>query len=400
MPTFLLAWNPANWTWTDQAQAAEQTEQGAKYATRWSCGNTKKIEPGDRLFLLKQGEPPRGIVASGRAASAPYPTAHWDAERAAKGEQTLFVNVEFDRILDPERLVPLSTDSFTDDLAEVHWAIQGSGVSVPDAAAAQLEEAWAAYSPSEIDPEPGEKKKRNPPWQRDELILALDLYVRFPLSTLSQTHPEVVALSEILNALPIHAERPDAEKFRNPNGVYKKLGNFASHDPDYKGAGLTRGNRLEPIIWAEFHGDHELLRETAEAIRRGHLTPEAALPGGELDSDDELVFPEGKVLYRLHRASERSRALVELAKERSLSKGHGRLLCEACTFDFEQRYGEVGKGFIECHHTTPLSAIGTETKTSVADLALVCSNCHRMLHRKRPWLTMTQLAQVLRDRSA
>jgi hypothetical protein len=46
--------------------------------------------------------------------------------------------------------------------------------------------------------------RRNPPWQRDELILALDLYFRHPPHAVSQTHPEVIAVSEMLNALPIH----------------------------------------------------------------------------------------------------------------------------------------------------------------------------------------------------
>ena len=46
--------------------------------------------------------------------------------------------------------------------------------------------------------------RRNPPWQRDELILALDLYFRHRPDTISKKHPEVAALSELLNKLPIH----------------------------------------------------------------------------------------------------------------------------------------------------------------------------------------------------
>ncbi|MEV4882457.1 HNH endonuclease [Chitinophaga ginsengisegetis] len=57
------------------------------------------------------------------------------------------------------------------------------------------------------------------------------------------------------------------------------------------------------------------------------------------------------------------------------------MLCEVCGFDFYDSYGDIGKGFIECHHKTPLSKITASTKTSLKDLALVCSNCHRMLHK-------------------
>jgi 5-methylcytosine-specific restriction protein A len=88
--------------------------------------------------------------------------------------------------------------------------------------------------PPEPHPVPAQ---RNPPWQRDELILALDLYFRHPPNSISKTHPEVLALSELLNALPIHPHRPDAARFRNPAGVYRKLCNFLRFDPTYQGKG-------------------------------------------------------------------------------------------------------------------------------------------------------------------
>lgn len=78
---------------------------------------------------------------------------------------------------------------------------------------------------------------RNPKWTRDELILALDLYFRCdPLKT-NKSDPEIIALSDLLNSLPIHPQKAEFEKFRNPNGVYMKLCNFLRLDPDYSGAG-------------------------------------------------------------------------------------------------------------------------------------------------------------------
>jgi 5-methylcytosine-specific restriction protein A len=69
MPTFLLTWNPARWPWADSAEASQQMADGTPYPSRWSTGNTKKIAHGDRVFLLKQGEEPRGITAAGRVTS-------------------------------------------------------------------------------------------------------------------------------------------------------------------------------------------------------------------------------------------------------------------------------------------------------------------------------------------
>ena len=108
-------------------------------------------------------------------------------------------------------------------------------------------------------------------------------------------------------------------------------------------------------------------------------------------SEDEGDFPERRVLYRLHRQRERNASLVK--KKKQLAKS---LACEVCGFDFLECYGELGKGYIECHHTKPISEYQPGERTKLADLALVCANCHRMLHRKRPWLSIEELKLLLR----
>ncbi|WP_276208284.1 HNH endonuclease [Gracilibacillus sp. YIM 98692] len=75
---------------------------------------------------------------------------------------------------------------------------------------------------------------------------------------------------------------------------------------------------------------------------------------------------------------------------------HGRLICEVCEFDFMERYGEIGDGYIEGHHTKPISEMSENEQTKVEDIALVCANCHRMLHRKRPWLSITELKNLIK----
>jgi predicted HNH restriction endonuclease len=114
-----------------------------------------------------------------------------------------------------------------------------------------------------------------------------------------------------------------------------------------------------------------------------------------LSEEDEADFPEGREVLLQHRARERNPAVASAAKLRFLHK-NGRFVCQACGFDFEDFYGEVGKGFIEAHHTTPVSDLSSGSKTKVADIALVCSNCHRMLHRRRPWLTMADLKALMK----
>jgi hypothetical protein len=106
---------------------------------------------------------------------------------------------------------------------------------------------------------------------------------------------------------------------------------------------------------------------------------------------EELVFPEGRGSYRLHRQIERKSQLVMAAKAKA--KQDGRLCYWVCDFDFGKRYGERGEGFIEAHHTIPVSQLGENATTKVEDLAMVCSNCHRMLHRA-PWLSVEELRAV------
>lgn len=72
----------------------------------------------------------------------------------------------------------------------------------------------------------------------------------------------------------------------------------------------------------------------------------------------------------------------------------GFLACEVCKFDFAATYGELSERFIQAHHIAPLAQAGA-ARTKLADLALVCSNCHRMLHRAKPWISPAQLQDRL-----
>jgi 5-methylcytosine-specific restriction enzyme A len=66
--------------------------------------------------------------------------------------------------------------------------------------------------------------------------------------------------------------------------------------------------------------------------------------------------------------------------------------CYVCGFDFQQKYGDIGTGFIEVHHLIPLHKTGKEYRVNPErDLRPVCPNCHAMLHRGNPLLTIEQL---------
>ncbi|WP_305812275.1 MrcB family domain-containing protein [Photobacterium leiognathi] len=98
---------------------------------------------------------------------------------------------------------------------------------------------------------------------------------------------------------------------------------------------------------------------------------------GQAEDDEMGLSIEDGTKLRQHKRVERNQALSKKVK-----KVQG-FTCKACGFDFEKKYGEVGKGFIEAHHLTPVSEIkGRKVGLDpVKDFAVLCSNCHRMIHK-------------------
>ena len=226
--------------------------------------------------------------------------------------------------------------------------------------------------------------RSNPDWAFDELILALDLYLRWRPKQPPAGHPDLQALSDLLLRLPIHSEGERGPDFRNVNSVRRKLGDFTAPDPNYTGA-ATKGGGGVHLVWERFADDPEGL---AEAVARITATANGRLPLLPPEEDEEGSV-EGRIVFRQHRERERDPSLAR-KKKQAVRKQTGRLACEVCGLDFSERYGELGAGFIECHHTLPLAA-GAERSTKTSDLALVCSNCHRMIHRSQPMLSIEQL---------
>lgn len=107
---------------------------------------------------------------------------------------------------------------------------------------------------------------------------------------------------------------------------------------------------------------------------------------------------EGRRRLVTHLRIERSATAASQAKRRHLANDP-RCSCEACGFSFSDMYGDHGSNYIEAHHRIPLSDLETPKAPVAADFALVCANCHRMLHRTRDLqLTVEELARLIRRR--
>ena len=139
-----------------------------------------------------------------------------------------------------------------------------------------------------------------------------------------------------------------------------------------------------------------------------HFSPATAEPAATTDVLNEasqeaeplpsMQAEEGALSLEEHLVRERNAALAA-AKRADVLRTTGRLVCETCSFDFAVSYGEIGNGFCEVHHTKPLGLRSGSETTSLQDLAILCSNCHSIIHRTDPKWNVAALAAHLAMRA-
>jgi hypothetical protein len=168
--TFIVTYNPARWDWdpADRRSIVRRTARGSRVRGRWSTGNRNSgvVPKQDRVFLLRQGSEPRGIIGSGTLTSGITQKPHWDG---TPGKIANYAEILWDRMLDDDELLPL--DDVQAAVGGVSWdRIQGGGIVLPPPADAALERVWAEHLGAEIvvpgAAAPG-KRSRGQAWQAD-----------------------------------------------------------------------------------------------------------------------------------------------------------------------------------------------------------------------------------------
>src|SRR5690348_6241191 len=106
MSTYIFVWNPKIWDWYYIEDSIKQIEKSGKTEERWGCGNTKSIKAGDRVFLVKLGTNPKGIIASGYATTEPYLTKHFKRDN----REMNCVSIDFEILLNPDKDPILTID--------------------------------------------------------------------------------------------------------------------------------------------------------------------------------------------------------------------------------------------------------------------------------------------------
>ena len=198
-------------------------------------------------------------------------------------------------------------------------------------------------------------------------------------------------LQNIFSNLQTNFNYKDSEKI-GKGGIYSHIEAYAAFSH----------KNLDPVYWQNIEGWKRLFEELDEAADSTDLEKGKSLieldDSFETENDSENIpdvdgAEEGSLKYREHLIRERNRSLILRKKKLATS-----LSCEVCGFDFKEKYGELGEDYCEVHHKIPLSSLEKSTKTKLKDLAIVCSNCHRMLHRRRDeFLTIDKLRRLLNE---
>ena len=342
MAAYLLTWNPyKDYPWDEIEENIEEIKEFGACTFDWSSGATKSIEPGDRIFMLRlgaaQGVPHLGIVASGWAFDYCYQGDHWNEAKAAKGIMANFVPVAFDVILNPHTQHILLQDTLQYKFPQQHWSPQSSGISIKEEIVEALERLWD-------DTIRNQGLTQHPSYE--EAIPYIDAYLEV-LSEATDTNPGSNPIEE---PTPPSTPAPFQQPI-NPLPI------------------ISPGSLSDPYL----------------EVSSADIAAAAA---------EEESYQEGKATAVLVNRYERDpKARAEALRL------HG-TTCQACGFSFEQFYGLHGKDFIQVHHLKPVSSYGGAVNINPAtDLAVLCSNCHSMVHRKpQSPLTIDQLKALLKPK--
>ncbi len=236
----------------------------------------------------------------------------------------------------------------------------------------------------------------NPNWNRDETILALDAYFALAGKNPNAKDPLIIALSETLRALPYHGEAARKPTFRNPDGAAFKVQNLRSRET---GKGLGNVSRMDREIWEELGANPAEVARLAALIRLG-IASEQGQAAPTPDEAEDVEFYEGRLLTQKHMRRERNPALRRALFKTRKAVG---LQCEICGEAHASLPPDLRASAFEAHHLVPIASVG-EGVTKLADVALLCAVCHRVLHRmisiERRWVGVEEARALMRTPGA
>jgi predicted HNH restriction endonuclease len=365
MNSFLLTWNPRRYSQQDLNADLDAYDEGREF--NWNITAHTQAKEGDFVFFYNQGPVPNGIFASGTISGLPIRSDNPEDNRR-------YFPIEFIRKVKPWEQLLLTKEECLQFLTPEQLRAQASGYPTrlsPD----HLNELLARIGSDE------------------ETITVDDLKIALVAVELTERERQaIIALWQLPDcagtAEEVAAQAGFAHSIVASNSIGvigNKLARFfeqmkpGEQEPGY--AFIAKGEMQDGVlVWY-------LLEDICQAIEQLGWVEAVLAP-------EVRDFHEGDISLVSLTRYERSPA----AREAAL-KEHG-YVCSACGFDFESVYADRGRQFIEVHHLQPFHADAYPRHTDPAhDLRPVCSNCHRMIHRHEPMLSIEQMRDLIKNRN-
>ncbi|SOE59337.1 hypothetical protein SAMN05446635_1551 [Burkholderia sp. OK233] len=161
MTAFLLIWSPKKWPWPELPDVAKRVAAGVAVADVWGCGFARSILPGDRVFLHRVAQEPKGIFGSGYVTRAPYEV----PDPATKRGYRLCIDFVYDSVVDAHEGVVIPREMLrTHPFSVQTWDAQSSGTVIKPMAEGALEKRWAELTgkrkPPKLDTSSGMGKPK------------------------------------------------------------------------------------------------------------------------------------------------------------------------------------------------------------------------------------------------
>jgi 5-methylcytosine-specific restriction protein A len=234
------------------------------------------------------------------------------------------------------------------------------------------------------------------PANEDNLFFVIKAYVHNQIRLVVEIYPQN-------NASAILTEMSAANK--NKQEVFFQyidvLCNAGAKVQFYVNDELLSPNMEWPLLWRyfrcrinilpipEFSSEEGILSLIAEWMMNGTALIFSLLTIVDV-VDDFVPQSEGEAKEIKSKRYERSRI------NRDICLAHKGYSCHVCGFNFLEIYGELGKDYIQVHHTMPVSQMGSNYEINIdRDLVPVCSNCHSMIHRRTPPYTIKELKDII-----
>ena len=192
------------------------------------------------------------------------------------------------------------------------------------------------------------------------------------------------------------------KKGKNPaSSLNLEVGRYAKRIAKFYDIDFTIRSNQKFKFWDLFFNGWEegrffiwqLKPELKDALEQTGLT-------GEVQFAEEISNAEAKVLHEGLKKTITVNTYERNSRARKKCIDYWKPICSVCGFDFQQKYGELGKGFIHVHHLTPVSEIGKSYQIDpIKDLRPVCPNCHSMIHKQNPPLKIEELIKIMNNAS-